>query len=74
MGIYIKIILFNYVINSIDLELNNFKENILRIKFENIIISTPKIKYYWGIKGNNIKIYILSLTQRITPNILKRDI
>ena len=38
------------------------------------MIFTLKIKYYWDIKGNNIKIYIPPLIWRITLNILKRDI
>ena len=58
MGIYIKIILSNYIIDGIDLELNNSKKNILGIGSGDIIISTPETKYYWDIKGNNIKIYI----------------
>ena len=74
MDIYIKIILFNHIIDNIDLKLNNSKENILKIGFKNVIISTLKIKYYQSIKGNNIKIHILPPTQRITPNILKRNI
>ena len=55
-------ILSNYIINNTDLELSNSKKNISGIEFKNAIISTLKIKYCWGIKGNNIKIYILPLT------------
>ena len=39
-------ILSSYIINNIDLELNNSKENIFRIGFKNIIISILKTKYY----------------------------
>ena len=51
-------ILSSYIINSADSELSNSKENILRIGFRDIIISILEIKYYWDIKGNNIKIHI----------------
>ena len=51
-------ILSNHIINSADLESNNSKENIPKIKSKGAIISASKIKYCWGIKGNNIKIYI----------------
>ena len=54
-------ILFDYVINSADLKLNNSKKNISGIKSGNIIISTPEIKYHQNIKENSIKIYISSL-------------
>ena len=46
IDIYIKMILFNYIIDNINSELNNFKKNILKIEFENIIIFILKIKYY----------------------------
>ena len=39
-------ILSSYIIDNIDLELNNSEENIPRIKSKNIIMSAPKIKYY----------------------------
>ena len=55
-------ILFSHIINSANSELNNSKKNIPRIKFRNVIIFILEIKYYWGIKGSNIKIYILFLT------------
>ena len=74
MDIYIKIILSDHIINNINLELNNFKKNIFKIKFKNAIIFILKIKYYWDIKGNNIEIYILSLIWRVAFNILKRNI
>ena len=67
-------ILFNYIIDNIDLELNNFKKNNFGIKFGNIIVFILKTKYYQGIKGNNIKIYVLSLIQRVIFNILERNI
>ena len=58
MDIYIKIILFSYIIDNIDLKLNNSKKNNSKIGFKNIIISISKIKHHQDIKGNNIKIYI----------------
>ena len=60
MGIYIKIILFNYIINSVDLESSDSEKNIFKIRSGDTIASAPKIKYCRGIKENNIKIYILS--------------
>ena len=54
-------ILFDYIINNINLELNNFEENISEIESGGVIISVLEIKYCWGIKENNIKIYILPL-------------
>ena len=39
-------ILSGYVIDSINLELNNSKENISEIKFKSVTVSTSKIKYY----------------------------
>ena len=55
-------ILSNYIIDGADLESNNFKENIPRIKFGGIIVFILGIKYRWGIKGNNIEIHISPLT------------
>ena len=45
MDIYIEIILFSYIIDNIDLELNNSKKNIPKIEFKNIIIFMLKTKY-----------------------------
>ena len=73
MGIYIKIILFNYIINGVDSELNNFKKNIFGIESRNTIISILRTKYHQGIKRNDIKIYISSSTWRAVPDILGRD-
>ena len=53
-------ILFSHIINDVNLELSDSEENISRIKFKNIIISTPETKYHQGIKGSGIKIYVLS--------------
>ena len=39
-------ILSNHIIDNINLKLNNFKKNISGIKFRNIIIFAPEIKYY----------------------------
>ena len=39
-------ILSSYVIDNVDLELNDFEENIRRIEFKNIIIFILKTKYY----------------------------
>ena len=55
-------ILSNHIINNADSELSNSEENIPRIKSGNIIISILEIKYYQGIKGNNIEICVLSPT------------
>ena len=55
-------ILSGYIIDSVDSELSNFKENISRIESGNMIISALEIKYCWDIKGNNIEIHISSLT------------
>ena len=54
-------ILFGHVIDGIDSELNNSEENIFGIGSRSVMVFILGIKYYWGIKGNNIKIYILSL-------------
>ena len=39
-------ILSSYIINNINSELSDSKENIPKIKFKGAIISTPEIKYY----------------------------
>ena len=54
-------ILSDYIINNIDLKLSDFEESISGIGFKGVMVFAPKIKYYWGIKGSGIKIYILSL-------------
>ena len=46
MDIYIKIILSSHIINDIDSELNNSEKNIFGIGSKDIIIFTPRIKYY----------------------------
>ena len=74
INIYIKIILSGHIINNIDLELNNSEKSIFRIESGGVIISILKTKHYWDIKGNNIKIYVLSLTWRVTSNISERNI
>ena len=46
IGIYIEMILFNYVINNIDLKLNNFEKSISGIGFRGIIVFVLGIKYH----------------------------
>ena len=67
-------ILSGYIINNIDLKLSNSKENIPKIGFGGVMIFALKIKYYWGIKGSNIKICVLPPIWRTAPNISERDI
>ena len=46
MSIYIKIILSSYIIDGVNLESNNSKKNIPRIKSGDIMVFTLKTKYY----------------------------
>ena len=62
IDIYIKIILSSHVIDGVDSELNNSKKSIPRIGSGDMMVSASGIKYYWGIKGSGIKIYILFST------------
>ena len=46
MGIYIEMILFNYIIDGIDSELNNSEKNISGIGSGGVMVSALEIKYY----------------------------
>ena len=54
-------ILSGYIIDDIDLKLNNSKKNIFGIKFRGAMVFVLEIKYYWGIKKSDIEIYVSSL-------------
>ena len=74
MGIYIKIILFGYIIDSVDLKLSDFEESIFGIGFGGIIVFVLGIKYYWDIKGSGIEICVLFLIWRVVSDILGRNV
>ena len=74
MDIYIEMILFDHIIDNVDLKSNNSKESIPGIEFGDMMVSAPKTKYCWGIKGNNIEICVPPSTWRAVPNISGRDI
>ena len=46
MDIYIKIILFDYIINGADSKLNNSKKSIFKIEFRDMIVFILETKYY----------------------------